>query len=223
MKLADCTLTTAILCAGLLLVLIFSGGYAGASGQTSVNYAIARDVIDGGGGTRSSANYRLDDSVAQSSAIGSSQTATTKLSEGFWIAGELVAPLTDVPQVILTMPDTSLIVAYDDTLTLNMQIQASETADDVVDCYFAITVEDTGDTYYLTSFKLTPTPLAEDVTISADCPETAIYENVLMTEACRGTYTWKVSFVKAGISVDDPFDTTDSNVLSVSTVSFTVE
>ncbi len=51
--------------------------------MSSDNYRIVWDVMDGGGGTSSSANYQLTDSVAQPSAIGTSTSANYVLEGGF--------------------------------------------------------------------------------------------------------------------------------------------
>lgn len=51
--------------------------------SSSTNYAIAQDVVDGGGGVAMSASYTLTDSIAQPSALGESNSASYRLQPGF--------------------------------------------------------------------------------------------------------------------------------------------
>ncbi len=60
------------------------GASALAAGPSSANYAIAWDVIDGGGNTAMSASYTLQDSVAQPTALGMSSSANYALQPGFF-------------------------------------------------------------------------------------------------------------------------------------------
>ena len=62
--------------------------------MSSANYRIPWDVMDGGGGTSSSASYQLTDSVGQPSAIGTSTSANYVLEGGF-----LAPPDTDADRV----------------------------------------------------------------------------------------------------------------------------
>ena len=56
---------------------------AAAEPMSSANYRISWDVFDGGGGTMSSANYVLTDSVGQPSPIGTATSANYVLEGGF--------------------------------------------------------------------------------------------------------------------------------------------
>ena len=70
-----------------LLALAVAAGLAaapaGASGPSSANYAIPWDTLDGGGGAASSTSYALLDSVAQTTALGTSVSTNYILTPGF--------------------------------------------------------------------------------------------------------------------------------------------
>lgn len=67
-------------------VYIVSVGMVHATIQFSDNYAIERDVLDGGGGESNSSNYNNLFSVGQSSAIGPSSSSGYTNSAGYWAA-----------------------------------------------------------------------------------------------------------------------------------------
>ena len=50
----------------------------------SANYEIASDVLAGAGGSSSSTNYHLDDSIGQPEALGSSQSGNYEAWPGYW-------------------------------------------------------------------------------------------------------------------------------------------
>lgn len=66
----------------LLSALVLGAGSALAA-SSSANYAIPWDVLDGGGGQSSSANYTLQGSIAQAGPIGESASAGYVLQAGF--------------------------------------------------------------------------------------------------------------------------------------------
>ena len=51
--------------------------------MASPNYRITSSVLDDGGGQASSTNYRVGDSIGQSTAIGLSQSQNYSISAGF--------------------------------------------------------------------------------------------------------------------------------------------
>jgi hypothetical protein len=57
-----------------------------AHGQSSLNYRMRIDVLSGGGGPESSANYDMDSALGQSSAIGISSSTHYINHAGFWSA-----------------------------------------------------------------------------------------------------------------------------------------
>lgn len=56
---------------------------AQADGPSSTNYAIPWDTVDSGGGQAMSASYTLQDSIGQSTALGTSVSASYTLTGGF--------------------------------------------------------------------------------------------------------------------------------------------
>ena len=72
--------------AGANLVLLSAlalGAGSALAASSSANYAIPWDVLDGGGGQSSSANYTLQSSIAQAGPIGESSSAGYVLQAGF--------------------------------------------------------------------------------------------------------------------------------------------
>ena len=67
------------------LILIFMD-VGTAIAQASANYKMQKDVLDAAGAPSTSSNYKLDDAVGQSSAIGGSASANYSLSAGFLAA-----------------------------------------------------------------------------------------------------------------------------------------
>jgi hypothetical protein len=55
-----------------------------ASAMQSPNYAINYTIFSSGGGFRSSGSYQLLDTISQSASIGIAQSASYKISTGFW-------------------------------------------------------------------------------------------------------------------------------------------
>jgi hypothetical protein len=70
----------------LIMILLMSDSKTLAVGQSSTNYAIDVDVIDGGGGDGSSTSYYLSHSIGQSTAIGESSNSNYYNYAGFWYA-----------------------------------------------------------------------------------------------------------------------------------------
>jgi hypothetical protein len=67
-----------------IMILFINTGIAHAAGQSSANYIIESDVISGGGGESSSANYGTEHTTGQPSAIGESGSANYYDYKGFW-------------------------------------------------------------------------------------------------------------------------------------------
>lgn len=66
-----------------VFALALAAPVASSTGPSSTNYAIAWDVFDSGGGSASSTNYRIVDTVGQPTPAGVSTSASYTLSAGF--------------------------------------------------------------------------------------------------------------------------------------------
>ncbi|MDD5093238.1 MAG: hypothetical protein PHV74_02520 [Dehalococcoidia bacterium] len=73
-----------IILATMLTVACVLVGALATLAMSSPNHDLSWDALSGGGAERSSASYRLGDTVGQSSAIGSSQSTNYRLGAGFW-------------------------------------------------------------------------------------------------------------------------------------------
>lgn len=91
----------AVVSAGLLAAASLLPAWADT--QSSANYEIFWAVNDGGGGSASSANYGLESSAAQPSAMGRSSSANYTLEAGFF-----AAPDTDTDRILDFMDNCSL-------------------------------------------------------------------------------------------------------------------
>ncbi len=79
-----------------ILFFLFSAGIS--YGASSANYILQSDVLSGGGGGGGSANYSIEHTTGQSSALGDSSSSGYLNYSGFW---------NTVPAVIVPTPDVS--------------------------------------------------------------------------------------------------------------------
>ena len=68
------------------VMVLFMGDGPDAYAASSTNYAINTDVIDGGGGSSSSSNYQIEQSIGQTSPIGTSSSSNYNAFAGYYYA-----------------------------------------------------------------------------------------------------------------------------------------
>ena len=81
------TIRVIALVATLLCCLVLAGMVLA---QTSTNYGLERTALANAGGPMNSANYAMNSSLGQASAIGISQSSNFKLSAGYWTRAKWV-------------------------------------------------------------------------------------------------------------------------------------